>query len=140
MVTRSLSLFLSLLAMCLLALACSLGWRAVGGGPTAALATPSETAVEQPVAQGRCNELDDQLTTCSEALARVWRPVTPPHYPAKIRALLEIRKRFELTDEAGRACRGAPGAQVSGAALESCLAHTACDRFATCVADNLDAF
>jgi hypothetical protein len=66
--------------------------------------------------------------------------VTPPHYPEKLRALLEIRKRYELCDEAAQACRGAPGAQVSGAALGACLSHTSCDRFATCVADNLDSF
>lgn len=147
MLARRLSLFLSVLAMCLLALACSLGWQ--GGertGPPEAVQSQRETAqvvvpaTAEPSPAERCQRLDDQLTECSDSIARVWRPATPPHYPEKVRRLLEIKKRYELVDEAGRACRGAPGAHASGAALEACLARTGCDAFATCVADNLDTF
>ena len=140
MMIRYLSLFRSFLALGLLALACSIGWQGRGQEPEAVPYVPHMAQAETGSGTARCHELDDQLITCSDYLDRAWRPITPPHYHDKVKRLVEIRRRYELADEAGRACRDAQGAPVSGAALRQCLAHTTCDKFATCVADNLDSF
>lgn len=142
MIVRNLSLFLSLLAMGLLALACSMGWHNRGHDdqPEAVPYMQHDDLTAAGSGAARCQELDEQLLTCSDSLDRAWRPITPPHYPEKVRRLLEIRKRYELADDASRACREAQGAPISGAALRACLSHASCDKFATCVADNLDSF
>ena len=142
MTTRRLSLILSLLALGLMVLACSMSWQ--GSEPDDShMALPLDDQGARATAtraEDRCQDLDSQLVSCSESLDRAWRPITPPHYPDKVRRLIEIKRRYELADEASRACRDAFGTSVSGSALRACLAHPSCDHFATCVADSMDNF
>ena len=139
---RRVSIFLSVLAACLMALACGLGWRSTGSeaGPEAIRASGDTAQAVVEDVSARCRDLDDQFLTCSDSLSKVWRPAAPAHYPQKVRQLLSIKRRYEMETEAVRACRGEPDARVSGAALRGCLQRATCDGFANCVADNFDPF
>ena len=141
MFARRLSVVLSISALGLMALACSLGYQGRSERPPAAeqvvTATAVVTAKKIPT---RCQELDLHLDQCSQALQRVWKPPVPAHYPPRLQRLISIKKRYQLEKDAARACEGTPDAPVAGAELHGCLSRPTCDDFARCVADSLDDF
>jgi len=142
MIAQRLSILLSVLAMCLMALACSLGWRSEQqAAPPAAVADTGHTgrSLAEEVAQ-RCRQLDDRFLTCADEVRRAWKPATPAHYPKKVRRLLQIKHRYELETRALRACRGDPEAPAEAAGVQACAGRSACHEFANCVADSFDPF
>jgi hypothetical protein len=140
MFARRVSIFLSALALGLMVLACSLV-RLGGDSDQApeAISVVATTAVSSnPDVNRRCNALDRQMDHCSDALDRLYKPPVPTHYPEKLRQLIAIKKRYQLEQEAARACHCTPDAPVAGEALDACISRPNCDDFARCVAESLD--
>ena len=141
MFARRLSVVLSISALGLMVLACSLGYQGSSERPPEAVAVSTTNAVvTADKSPTRCQELDLHLDRCSRALQRVWRPPVPEHYPPRLQRLIAIKKRYQLEKEAARACEGSPDAPVAGAELDGCLSRPTCDDFARCVADSLEDF
>lgn len=139
MFARRLSVVLSVLALGLMVLACSLGYHGRSERPPEAVPVATTNAVvAAKKAPPLCQALDLQLDHCAQALNRVWKPPVPAHYPPKLQRLIAIKKRYQLENEAARACQGSPDAPVAGAELNGCLTRPTCDEFARCVADSLD--
>jgi len=140
MFARRVSILLSILALGLMILAYAL--IQLGGDanqPPAAVSVMAETAVQtNPALARRCSALDRQMDHCSEALVRLYQPPVPAHYPEKLRRLIAIKKRYQLSQEATRACHCTPDAPVAGEALDACISRPNCDDFARCVAESLD--
>lgn len=134
MLTRSLSVVLSLLAMGLIALAYTLGWQSPSAEPSIVTHIgPSRVERER---RALCLQLDDQLQGCDESLqAHLGVPAGRAHLPEKVQRLLAIKERHTLERDALRGCLGAPDAPPTGAAMTRCLGRPTCDAFAACVAD-----
>ncbi len=140
MLARRVSILLSALAVGLMVLAGFLvHLGADSHQPPEAIPVVATTAVgsTSDVAR-RCNALDRQMDHCSDALDRLYRPPVPAHYPEKLRRLIAIKKRYQLEQEATRACHCTPDAPVAGEALDACIRRPNCDDFARCVAESLD--
>jgi hypothetical protein len=134
------SILLSTLALGLMVLAyCLVHLGDDTDRPPEAVSVVATTAVgaNLDVAR-RCNALDLQMDRCSEALERLYQPPVPAHYPEKLRRLIAIKKRYQLEQEATRACHCTPDAPVAGEALDACMRRPNCDDFARCVAESLD--
>lgn len=140
MFARRVSILLSILALGLMALACSLGHLGGGGDrPPEAVSVMASTAVRvDDTVTRRCNALDRQLDRCAAALDRLYQPPIPDHYPEQLRRLIAIKKRYQLEQDASRACKCTPDAPVAGEALDACMRRASCDDFARCVAESLD--
>lgn len=140
MFARRVSILLSTLALGLMVLAYSLVHLGSDTDkPPEAISVMEGTAVLPSAAVARrCNALDRQMDNCSEALVRMYQPPVPAHYPEKLRRLIAIKKRYELEQEASRACHCTPDAPVAGEALDACIRRPNCDDFARCVAESLD--
>ena len=137
MLARRLSLVLSILALGLMVLACSLSYRSTGGE------APSEAIQATPVGgarAARCEKLNKQLHVCASELKRVYTPLVPEHYPTKIRRLIAVKKGYQVENGITRGCQDDPVAPGSKTALDRCLTRTTCDDFARCVSDNADDF
>ena len=142
MFARRLSVLFSIMALGLMVLACSLGYRITGEEryPEAVNVTPSNAVSEPTVTAYRCQELGQELDRCSDAFNSAWAPSSPAHYPEKIRRIVAIKKHYVLGKQATRACEDPAGNRLTGASLDACLAHATCDDFAACVAESLEDF
>ncbi len=139
MLARRVSILLSVLALGLMVLACSLVQLGDDGDAPAAIPVVANTAVgTAPEVARRCSALDRQMDHCSEALDRLYQPPVPSHYPEKLRRLIAIKKRYQLERDATRACHCTPDAPVASEALDACIRRPNCDDFARCVAESLD--
>jgi len=140
MFARRVSILLSILALGLMVLALSLVQLGDDSDrPPEAVSVMATTAVQtNPDLARRCNALDRQMDRCSDALDRLYQPPVPAHYPEKLRRLIAIKKRYQLEQDATRACHCTPDAPVAGEALDACIRRPNCDDFARCVAESLD--
>lgn len=145
MFARRVSILLSTLALGLMVLAAALiQLRDTSDQTPQAESVKADTAVATSATRAnqtrRCNALDRQMDRCSDALDRLYEPPVPAHYPKKLRRLIAIKKRYELEQEATRACHCTPDAPVAGEALDACMRRPNCDDFARCVAESLEEF
>ncbi len=140
MFARRVSILLSTMALGLMVLAGALiHLGADSDQAPQAVSIMATTAVGNQTAQSRrCNALDRQMDHCSDALDRLYEPPVPSHYPQKLRRLIAIKKRYQLEQDATRACHCTPDAPVAGEALDACMRRPNCDDFARCVAESLD--
>lgn len=140
MFARRVSILLSTLALGLMILAYALVYLGSDTDqPPEAVSVVATTAIgSNPEVARRCNALDRQMDRCSDALDRLYRPPVPAHYPEKLRRLIVIKKRYQLEQDATRACHCTPDAPVAGEALDACIRRPNCDDFARCVAESLD--
>ena len=104
MFARSVSVTLSILAMGLMVLACSLGYRdtETTRQPEGVQVVAQAAQVPDTPALRQCDDTARRLTTCAVALQRLENPPVSGYYPEKIRRLMVIKKRYHLEKIATR--------------------------------------
>ncbi len=140
MFVRRVSMLLSALALALMILAGALLQLGdTSGPPRAAVSKMVERVSADPAGERRaCTDLDLQMDHCAAAVSRLYEGVVGSGYPARLRRLIAIKKRYKLEQEAARACHCTPEAPVARDALSACMRRPSCDDFARCVAESLE--